>query len=439
MISSGGSGLQLRDDGLLSGTAPAEGQYAITVSVLDDTRTVTSTLLLTVTADSSPLTISTSTLSAGVVQERYATILNAAGGEEPYVWTLVSNGGQPGLSLSAAGVLSGVPTLPGTFGLIFRVSDGTGTDQSALTLTISRTETDPEFDIPLAIATDSLPDANRVLYAAAMEARGGVQPYTWTGGDVSSPGTGFTVDATSGSLTGNSNELLPGQYGYSVTVTDSVDDSVTRSYVITVPGGDSPPVRIQTENPLPTAFESLFYTTILRAVGGTGGTLWSVIDTVGFPGTPPSFAGLIDAESGILTWNSVDVAQGNYLITIQVDDTSDQSSDVFTFDLQASAATVRITTDTELPGGVVGSAYSTVINAEGGGGTDTWSVVSVTGSASTTEPDFDSPADEANGTLTWPAPEEGTYTVTVKVVSEDGGGVASSDEKEFELEILPTT
>ncbi|MFT5710040.1 MAG: hypothetical protein ACI8QT_000728 [Halioglobus sp.] len=431
LISNGGSGLQLRDDGLLNGTAPAEGQYGITVSVMDDTRTVSDTLILTVTADSSPLAITTSSLPNGTVKGRYAAILNASGGDTSYTWTLLSNGGS-GLSLSTAGVLSGTPALAGTFGLIFKVSDGTRTTQQALTLAITAAGGTDEV---LNITSPQAFTADRVLFAAAMAATGGVPPYRWTGKDVSSPGTSFEIDEGSGTLTGNTNDLLPGQYGYSVTVTDTANQEDTQSIVITIPGGDLPPIKILTENPLPTAYETLTYTTILRSVGGEPINTWTILDTAGFTGTPPAFT---NPQEGVLVWNAADTVQGNYLITIQVvSSDSDITSDVVTFDLQASAAPVRITSAAALPGGVVGTAYSTVISAEGGGGTDTWSVVSVTGSASATEPDFNSLADIASGTLTWPAPEEGTYTVTVKVVSEDGSGIASDDEKEFELEILP--
>ena len=433
MVSAGGSGLQVRDDGVLSGTAPAEGQYPITVSVTDDTDDVeTSILVLLVTAQSSPLTITTSSLPGGTVKERYAAILEASGGDKPYTWTLLSSGGQAGLSLSAAGVLAGTPTVPGVFGLVFQVSDGTSTDQKAITLTINAED---GGSIPLKITTSTLPPASRVLYAAAVEATGGIKPYSWSGGDTSSPGTGFTVNASSGSITGNTNDLLPGQYGYRVTVADGAGETDTRSYVITVPGGDSPPVRILTENPLPTAFEGQFYSTILRAVGGSGDTAWSVIDAVGFPGAPPSFANAADIESGVLTWPSAAIVEGNYLITIQVNDTKDGTSDVVTYDLQASASSVRITTDSLLPGGVVGTAYSTIISAEGGGGSETWSVASVT-------PDTGGPvftgAGITNGTLTWATPVAGAYTVSIKVVSEDGSGFASEDDKVFSLDIVPT-
>ncbi|MFT6287412.1 MAG: hypothetical protein ACJA09_002166 [Alcanivorax sp.] len=433
LINSGGSGLQLRPDGLLSGTAPGEGSYPITVSVMDDTRTVSLTLILTVAAESSPLTIVTTSLPGGTVGSRYAAVLNASAGDEPYVWALVSNGGQTGLALSAEGILTAVPTLPGDFGVIYRVSDGTSTDQVAAILSIAAVGGSDEA---LAITTTTLPNASRVLYAAALEAEGGVKPYTWGGGDTSTPGTGFTVDPTSGSLTGNTNNLLAGQYGYTITLQDSAGAEDIRSYVITIPGGDAPPITILTANPLPTASVGLFYTTILRSVGGAGnaGPVWSVIDSAGFPGTVPSFATLADEENGVLTWGSSDVAEGNYLITIQVTDTTD-SSDVVTYDLQASAAPIRITSDTALPGGVVGTAYSTVISAVGGGGTETWSVVSVTPAAGGL---VFTGAGIASGTLTWAAPAVGNYTVTIKVVSEDGSGFASDDEKVFSLEILPT-
>ncbi|MFT6957495.1 MAG: hypothetical protein ACJAYC_002506 [Halieaceae bacterium] len=433
LINSGGSGLQLRPDGLLSGTAPGEGSYPITVSVMDDTRTVSLTLILTVAAESSPLTIVTTSLPGGTVGSRYAAVLNASAGDEPYVWALVSNGGQTGLALSAEGILTAVPTLPGDFGVIYRVSDGTSTDQVAAILSIAAVGGSDEA---LAITTTTLPNASRVLYAAALEAEGGVKPYTWGGGDTSTPGTGFTVDPTSGSLTGNTNNLLAGQYGYTITLQDSAGAEDIRSYVITIPGGDAPPITILTANPLPTASVGLFYTTIIRSVGGTGnaGPVWSVIDSAGFPGTVPSFATLADEENGVLTWGSSDVAEGNYLITIQVTDTTD-SSDVVTYDLQASAAPIRITSDTALPGGVVGTAYSTVISAVGGGGTETWSVVSVTPAAGGL---VFTGAGIASGTLTWAAPAVGNYTVTIKVVSEDGSGFASDDEKVFSLEILPT-
>jgi len=437
----GGTGLGINNEGILSGIAPRSGDYGLSLRLTDNANTqTTASFVLTVTGDTpQPLTITAQSLPDGTVDDRYAAVLTASGGDKPYAWTLVSNGGQPGLVLSSAGVLSGTPTLAGTFGLVIQVNDGISTDQSAFTLTIAPAGGGSEV---LDITTTGLPDPTRIFYAALVEATGGEQPYLWSGNDISIPGTGFQMNPTSGLITGNTNELLPGQYGYTVTVSGAAGAADTQSYVITVPGGDSPPVRILTENPLPEASETLFYTTILRAVGGTGSYDWSVVDTAGFPGAPPSFATATDIESGILTWPTV--AKGTYLITIQVDDLDDQSADIRTYDLQASGPPVRITTDNPLPGGIVGTEYSFRFSISGGGdidegGMNTWSSsVTLNGSNYPDGPSFT--GDGINdGTLTWPATlvEQGNYVITVKVVSQDVNGFASENTKLFDLGILP--
>jgi len=340
LLDDGNTGLQLRDDGILSGTAPAQGQYVVSVSVMDNTRTVSENLILTVAADGSPLTIITSSLPGGTVGERYAAVLEAVGGSGSYRWTLPSSGGS-GLGISSDGVLSGVPTNAGTFGLVFDVSDSNSTASKAITVTISSGDDGSTEDVE--ITTTSLPDADRVIYAAAVDAKGGLPPYTWSGGDISNPGTGFVVDPSSGAITGNTNDLLPGQYGYRVSVSDTAGDSDTKSYVITVPGGDQPPVRIITNNPLPGATEKSTYAVVMRAVGGGADKTWKVLETLKSDGTVflngPTFDPPGSADSGVLYWGAVDIAAGDYLVTIQVvSDDSDSSTDVVTFNLKAVAA-----------------------------------------------------------------------------------------------------
>lgn len=238
----GGSGLQLRDNGALTGTAPVEGQYAIAVSVTDNTRTISSTLVLEVTADSSPLTIPPSTLPGGVVGTPYAAVLRASGGELPYIWTL-SEGSQSNLKLSSAGVLSGIPSVSGTFGLSFRVTDGDGsvaqssstiTVQPALELRATAARSDVKA-LPLTITTQALGAADSLSrYAAVVQAKGGKQPYNWTGRDVNSPATGLIVDPTAGSITGDFSNVSEGLYSYVVTVQDADGNSDTRTFVIEV-------------------------------------------------------------------------------------------------------------------------------------------------------------------------------------------------------------
>jgi hypothetical protein len=454
LLSAGGSGLQLSPDGILSGTAPATGQYAITVAVQDDTATVSGSLILTVATDVNPLTITTTSLPNGLINKAYAAALNAAGGNAPYTWTLVSAGGS-GLTLSTAGVLSGIPTVPGSFGLVFRVSDGTSTAQSALTVTIANIDEGCISNCEVIITTNILPPADRVLYAASVQATGGTRPYTWSGGDTSSPGTGFTVDAASGSITGNANNLLPGLYGYTVTVVDSANSTDTRSYIIEVPGGDLPPVRILTENPLPTATEGVTYSVIMRAVGGGSDKTWEVLETLKdgapFSGGPSFDPPGGNSDAGVLFWsadplNPKHVTPGNYLVTIKVtgisSDDPDGSADVVTYNLQAIAPVI-ITTTNPLPNASVGVVdYTTTINSTGGGPTNTWTVISTVpeagGAPIVNGPTFASPGNASTGLLGWAASNivAGRYRVTVKVTNINDG-VITTAQRTFDLQADP--
>ena len=78
---------------------------------------------------------------------RYAAVLEATGGTENYTWRLVS-GGASGLTLTPAGVLSGTPTTPGTFGLTFEVNDGENIVQGSATVTVDAAVEEPEEPAP---------------------------------------------------------------------------------------------------------------------------------------------------------------------------------------------------------------------------------------------------------------------------------------------------
>ena len=70
------------------------------------------------------LTITTgSPLASGTVGSTYSQTLSAICGAAPYTWTIFSGGLPPGLSLSSAGVLSGIPTATGTYNFTIQVSD----------------------------------------------------------------------------------------------------------------------------------------------------------------------------------------------------------------------------------------------------------------------------------------------------------------------------
>lgn len=83
-----------------------------------------------------PLSIATTSVPAGTLGQPYpSTILAASGGTRSYTWSAM--GLPAGLTLSAAGVLSGTPTVPGVAAVSVNVRDSaSGTAARALALTI---------------------------------------------------------------------------------------------------------------------------------------------------------------------------------------------------------------------------------------------------------------------------------------------------------------
>lgn len=67
--------------------------------------------------------IVTSTLQNGVVSQGYNANISATGGAPPYTWSATSGALPPGLSLSATGVLTGIPTAAGWYSFTATVTD----------------------------------------------------------------------------------------------------------------------------------------------------------------------------------------------------------------------------------------------------------------------------------------------------------------------------
>ncbi|HLH07365.1 MAG TPA: DUF4082 domain-containing protein [Terriglobales bacterium] len=85
----------------------------------------------TLTGQVGVLGITTATLPTGIVNGSYSTTLSASGGVPPYSWTLVSGTLPSGLTLSSGGILSGTPTVAGTFSFTVQVADSAVPQHSA--------------------------------------------------------------------------------------------------------------------------------------------------------------------------------------------------------------------------------------------------------------------------------------------------------------------
>lgn len=117
------SGLSLSSSGAISGTPAGLGAFSFTAKVSDSfspTQEAIRTFTITVT---STFAISTATLPNAIPDLAYSQQLQTTGGTGPFSWS-VTNGKLPvGLTLSAAGLLSGTATLAGSETFTVTVTD----------------------------------------------------------------------------------------------------------------------------------------------------------------------------------------------------------------------------------------------------------------------------------------------------------------------------
>jgi hypothetical protein len=83
----------------------------------------TATQAFTLTVGPAALSIITTTLPNAVEGSPYLQTLSATGGVPPYSWAIQSGSLPAGITLSSAGVLSGTPSVSGSFIFTVQVTD----------------------------------------------------------------------------------------------------------------------------------------------------------------------------------------------------------------------------------------------------------------------------------------------------------------------------
>ena len=359
-ISGNPSWLSISPSGVLSGTPNATGTFSFTAKVTDSTKPTanTKTASLSITVDT-PITVTTtSPLPTGYVGLAYSQTLAATGGSgKGYTWAVTSGSTLPGgLTLSAAGVLSGKPTTAGNPSFSVTVTDsasntGTGTLSITIKAGVSITTGSP-------LPTGYVGSA----YSQTLAATGGSGTgYTWALTSGSTLPAGLTLSAA-GVLGGKPTTV--GNPSFSVTVTDSLSNTATAAFSMTISAG----VSITTGSPLPTGYQGATYpATTFAATGGTGtgySWTWAAASGSSLP------AGLSLSTGGLIS--GAPSAAGTFSIVVTVTDSALNTASA-TFSLTVEA-TLTITTTSPLKTGTAGAAYSQQLAATGGTGAGyTWS------------------------------------------------------------------
>lgn len=219
------SGLTMSSAGAISGTPTqsAVGTASVTVTVTDASKPQQSTstaLSLVVNAPTSPntLTIATSSLPNGTIGAAYNATITVTGGISPFKFG--ATGLPSGLSIdTTTGTISGTPQGPaGTASVAITVTDRTKPTAQTANATLNLTIVAGQAGT-LAISTTSLPAATvGASYSGTVQATGGTTPYTFNATGLPS---GFTINASSGTITGTATQAEVGTDSVTVTVTDS--------------------------------------------------------------------------------------------------------------------------------------------------------------------------------------------------------------------------
>ena len=222
------AGLSLSSTGSLSGTPTAAGTFSFTVTARDSTTGTgapfTGSRAFSLVVNAPTVTLSPASLPGAMYNSAYSQTISASGGIAPYTYTISAGTLPGGLTLSAAGVLSGTPTAAGTFNFTVTATDsstGTGpfTGSQSYTLAVNQasqtiTFTSPVSPVTYGVAPITLSATSTSGLPVTFSLLGG--PATLSGNTLTITGVGTVVVAAN--QAGNANYTAASQVTASVVV-----------------------------------------------------------------------------------------------------------------------------------------------------------------------------------------------------------------------------
>jgi hypothetical protein len=211
--------------GAISGTPTVAGASAFTVQVRDS-QSQMAQKAITITVLLPALEVLTASAPPGQVSIPFSLHLAAAGGRQPYTWSIATGSLPPGLSLAPSiGMLSGTPVVAGDYTFTLEVSDmESRRARKTLSMRIA--------PAPLSIGTATRFDVMMgEPFSYQPAARGGTPPYSWGVVSGALP-PGLAINPQSGAISGT--PTVSGTFNLELALRDSTTVSAVAAIQIKV-------------------------------------------------------------------------------------------------------------------------------------------------------------------------------------------------------------
>jgi len=382
------AGLTLASSGVLSGTPTQTGSYPITVTATDSNGCTGTGPTYTLTINCQTITVTNPAVSSGTAGVAFSQTFTQSGGIGTTNFSLATGTLPAGLTLSAAGVLSGTPTQTGSFPITVKATDSNGCSGTGTTYTLV---------IACQTITVTNPAVNSGTVGTAFS-----QTFTQSGGIGAT--TFSTASALPAGLTLSSAGVLSGtptQTGsFPITVTATDSNGCTgngATYTLTIAcqtiNVTNPAVSTGTTG---TAFSQTF-----AQSGAIGSATFSLAS-----GTLP--AGLTLSTAGVLSGTPTQT--GSFPITVKVTDANGCTGTGPTYTLVISCPTITVT-NPAANSGTVGSPFNVTFTQSGASGTATFTTSSTLPAGLTLS---------AAGVLSGTPTQSGTFPIVVTVTDSNG-------------------
>ncbi len=342
------SGLALTSGGLLLGTPIVSGIFYFVVTATDVANCAGSQEYW-LGINCPTITLAPTSFPIGVIGTAYNQMIMASGGMAPYTFTVLDGALPTGLNLNSGGLLTGTPTVLGTFNFTVMATDASACEgiqaysvainpRNCPTITLS-----PGNPLPAGMGG--------ATYSQLFTASGGTGPYIFavTSGTLS---TGLSL-APGGLLSGTPTVL--GTFNFTVTVTDANSCTGSQAFTVTI---NCPTIAITPASPLPAGAVGTAYSQTITASGGT--TPYRFAITAGT--LPP---GLSFTSGGL--FSGAPTAAGSFTFTVTATDANScTASQAYSVTINPRTCPAISLSPASLPGAKVGTPYGQSITASGG-------------------------------------------------------------------------